>query len=130
MSKSGKRGCLYHFARQFLSRLFKQHNINAICLYHYYYFTVHSGAQVHSGTSPRDREQEELNLRRGRRSVCYGYNVSTGCQNGPTCRFKHVCSISGGDHRRFACRVNHAERDKNKMSLRNMCNKPCTKYEA
>ena len=52
---------------------------------------------------------EELKRRRGRRGVCHGYNAPTGCQNGPTCRFEHACSICGGDHRRSACRVKRTD---------------------
>ncbi len=40
--------------------------------------------------------------RAGRRGACYAYN--DGRCSLPYCRFEHVCSLCGGNHRRTACR--------------------------
>lgn len=51
----------------------------------------------------RREEQVEQRRRRGRRGACYAFN--DGRCAVPFCRFEHVCSVCGGEHRKAMCRA-------------------------
>ena len=51
---------------------------------------------------PSHRDDPEQRKRRGRRGACFAFN--DGRCTAPHCRFEHVCSTCGGDHKRLSCR--------------------------
>ncbi len=55
----------------------------------------------------RSRREEhvlgEQRRRRGRRGACYAFNDER-CTV-PFCRFEHVCSVCGGEHKKSMCRA-------------------------
>jgi len=66
--------------------------------------------QERAGRWRKDEALGEARRRRGRRGACYAYNE--GRCSLPYCRFDHVCSTCGGDHRRTSCRGRGAERQR------------------
>ncbi len=66
--------------------------------------------QERAGRWRKDEAQGEARRRRGRRGACYAYNEGR-CPL-PYCRFDHVCSLCGGDHRRTSCRGRGLERQR------------------
>ena len=54
------------------------------------------------GVGPSRREEHEDPRRRAARGACFAYN--DGRCSSPYCRFEHVCSRCGGNHREAACR--------------------------
>ena len=54
-----------------------------------------------SGSGSRREERESPARKKARRGACYAWN--DGKCVGPHCRFEHVCSQCGGDHRRPNC---------------------------
>ena len=58
----------------------------------------------------RDELQGDARRRRGRRGACYAFN--DGRCSLPYCRFEHVCSVCGGEHRKSGCRTRGMERQR------------------
>ncbi len=63
-----------------------------------------------SAGSRREEPQGDTRRRRGRRGACYAFN--DGRCSLPYCRFEHVCSVCGGEHRKPACRARGMERQR------------------
>lgn len=51
---------------------------------------------------PSRREEPYRRKKGGARGACFAFNE--GKCSFPYCRFEHVCSICGGEHRKTACR--------------------------
>ena len=63
--------------------------------------------QIQDQLSRRARRSEDVSMgdqmrRMGRRGACYAFNDGK-CVS-PICRFEHICSTCGGNHRRTVCR--------------------------